>query len=116
MRRIVGALMICAASVSASAQERQVLGNAYMDCMKTNAAKYGRKASTADEAIDAATSVCKDKRAALREVLRKEQVGKVMLGNTPNSDYTAQKLADMSLEKLDAKLRPDWVRAVLDAK
>ena|SRR5690606_33992266 len=117
--RLLVLLVITTLPFSAAALDPSTmspLAAAYYQCMMKQSAHYGKKAENAAEAIVAARSSCQKQREELQIDTFAEIAATEAIAGRTVSEYQINRRANAALDKVDERMRPDWVRSVLEAK
>lgn len=109
------AISVFASNPAKSSQEgsearQHVLFEKYKACEYVQARRYAKTTATASEVVLAVRSKCRDERLALRDEIASAEI----LPGTPEN--AAKYNADRVLSKLDDRLQPELMAAVLDAR
>ena len=105
---ILGALLAPAA-IASDVPEPGSIPHSYYSCMLQQASKYAKKSRETQDAIDGARAACTAKRETMVKALASELVLQM-------PQYMADQMACEIADDWDTKFRPQYVRAVLDAR
>ncbi len=116
MKTIIVAAILCALSISASAQSapgvptQTSVALPYYNCLKMSVARYARKAQSFTEAMDGARGAC--------EASRKKLLYDIVAGEIVNGGITNDPKIDAEkiIQIFEAKFRPSLTQAYLEAR
>ena len=101
--------LLASSAIASDIPEPGSIPHPYYSCMLQQASKYAKKSRETQDAIDGAKAACASKRDAMIKVLSRELILQMP---QDMADQMASEIAD----DWDAKFRPQYVRAVLDAR